>query len=290
VSIVGAAEREGQLAPGAEANAVSKRRARILMASTAAIVVLVLWGGNHWWSAEASSYAGNLYKPMAMTATVDVQGKLTLSLKNPPWSIQRLLSDFLPDHGHLMHLYMIHEPNADRAWHLHPEMTAPGVFTHALPPVPAGRYKLYADVVHRSGFAETMTAELTLDHDLAGTPISGDDAAGSRGAAPDGVRITWDRPATIHARALIFSNSGWSIKTEIRCATRSSTWVCSGTRRSSKTMEPFSRTCILRDRSRWPRSRWRIRRLRITACILSTECCPPRPISRMDFRSPAAIT
>ena len=88
---------------------------------------------------------------MEMTAAVEAQGRLTLSLKNPPWSVQRFLSDFLPDHGHLMHLYMIQEPNADRAWHLHPEMTAPGVFTHALPPIPAGHYRLYADVVHRSG-------------------------------------------------------------------------------------------------------------------------------------------
>lgn len=201
LSIVGAGTREGQLPPGAQATVASKRRARILMAATAAIVGLILWGGDHWWSAEASDYAGNLYKPMEMTAAIDPQGTLTLSLKNPPWSIQRLLSDFIPDHGHLMHLYLIQEPNADRAWHLHPEMTSPGVFTHALPPIPAGHYKLYADVVHRSGFPETMVAELTLDHDLAGTPIAGDDAAGTRNESRDGAHIVWDRPASIKAGA-----------------------------------------------------------------------------------------
>jgi hypothetical protein len=201
VSIVGAGAREGQLTPGAEANAVSKRRARVLMVATAVIVVLVLWGGNHWWSAEANDYAGNIYKPMQMTPAIDANGKLTLRLSNPGWALRGRLDDFLPDHGHLMHLYMIQEPNADRVWHLHPEMTEPGVFTHNLPPIPAGRYKLYGDVVHRSGFPETMTAEVTLDHDLAGTPISGDDAAGARGESPDGVRILWDRPATIKARA-----------------------------------------------------------------------------------------
>jgi hypothetical protein len=198
VSIVGAGAREGQLTPGAEPNPVTKRRARVLMVATAVIVVLVLWGGNHWWSAEANDYAGNLYKPMEMTATVGVGDRLTLSLKNPPWSVQHLLDDFLPDHGHLMHLYVIHWPEMDRGWHLHPEMTEPGVFTHDLPPIPAGHYKLYADVVHRSGFPETMTADLTLDHDLAGTPISGDDAAGPR---DDGAHIVWDRPASIKARA-----------------------------------------------------------------------------------------
>ena len=74
VSIVGAGAREGQLTPGAGADdPVTKRRARILMGATAVIVVLVLWGGNHWWSAEANDYAGNLYKPMEMTATVDAR-------------------------------------------------------------------------------------------------------------------------------------------------------------------------------------------------------------------------
>jgi hypothetical protein len=201
VSIVGAGAREGQLPPGAQATAASKRRARILMVATAAIIVLTLWGGDRWWSAEASGYAGNLYKPMEMTAAVDEHGKLTLALKNPPWSMQKLLSDFIPDHGHLMHLYVINWPKMDRVWHLHPDMTEPGVFTHDLPPIPAGRYKLYADVVHRIGFPETMTAELTLNHDLAGTPIAGDDAAGARGESPDGARIVWDRPASIQARA-----------------------------------------------------------------------------------------
>jgi len=112
--------------------------------------------------------------------------------------VQHLLFDFLPDHGHLMHLYVIHWPEMDRVWHLHPEMTEPGVFTHDLPPIPAGSYKLYADVVHRSGFPETMTADLTLDHDLVGSPIGGDDAAGP---GADGTRVVWDRPAAIKARA-----------------------------------------------------------------------------------------
>ena len=46
VSIVGAGIREGQLEPGTDPDAGSKRRARILMGATAALVVLILWGGN----------------------------------------------------------------------------------------------------------------------------------------------------------------------------------------------------------------------------------------------------
>lgn len=193
VSIVGAGAREGRLEPGAAPDDRSKRRARILMMVTAVLVALALWGGDRWWSAEANGYAEYLYKPLEMDARVVPHDKLALTLHNPQWAVLRKVDDFLPDHGQLMHLYVIREPNVDRVWHLHPDMTSSGVFTHYLPPMPAGRYKLYADVVHRSGFPETMVTELTLDSDLAGTPISGDDAAGSRNPSPTGARILWDR-------------------------------------------------------------------------------------------------
>jgi hypothetical protein len=200
VSIVGAGVREGRLDPGVAPDSRSKRRARILMGATAALVVVILWGGNRWWTAEANGYAGYIYKPLEMSATVD-SNRLVLKLNNPSWSVIRKMDDFLPDHGHLMHLYMLREPEADRVFHLHPEMTSIGVFTHDLPPVPAGHYKLYGDIVHRSGFPETMVATLVVDRDIAGTPISGDDAAGSRTQPSGGAHIVWDRDAApIQAR------------------------------------------------------------------------------------------
>ena len=198
VSIVGAGVREGQLEPGMQATTRSKRRARILMGATAALVILILWSGDRWWAAEASDFAGDLYRPLQMTASIvntsmAPHDRLVLTLANPAWSVPRKIDDFLPDHGHLMHLYVIRQPDAARVWHLHPEMTASGVFTLALPPIPAGQYQLYGDVVHRDGLAETMVARLTVPEDLAGSPLGGDDAAGVRGESPDGAHIVWDR-------------------------------------------------------------------------------------------------
>ncbi|PYT19166.1 MAG: hypothetical protein DMG59_01480 [Acidobacteria bacterium] len=195
VSIVGAGAREGQLEPGVAPNPRSKRRARILMFVTAAIVVLILWGGERWWTAEANNYSDYIYKPLNMSAAIEPHDKLVLKLSDPGWALMRKLDDFLPDHGHLMHLYVIRQPDAGRVWHLHPDMTSSGVFTHYLPPMPAGQYKLYADVVHRSGFPETMVADLRLPSDLAGTPLTGDDAAGSRTPPAGAARIVWDRDA-----------------------------------------------------------------------------------------------
>jgi hypothetical protein len=131
--------------------------------------------------------------PSIVSSSTAPNDQLVLTLANPAWSVPRKVDDFLPDHGHLMHLYMIRQPDAARVWHLHPEMTASGIFTLALPPIPAGQYQLYGDVVHRDGLAETMVASLKVPQDLAGTPIGGDDAAGVRGESPDGAHIVWDR-------------------------------------------------------------------------------------------------
>ena len=193
VSIVGAGAREGKLDPGAVPGVQSRRRARILMGVTTALVVLTLWGGNAWWTSEANGYARFIYKPLQASVTVDPQDRLTLRLTDPGWALKRNLDDFLPDHGHLMHLYVIEQPDANRVWHLHPEFAGSGTFAQSLPPMPAGKYKLYGDVVHRSGFPETVVADLTLASDIAGAPLSGDDASGSRSAPKNGAHIVWDR-------------------------------------------------------------------------------------------------
>ena len=58
-----------------------------------------------------------------------------------------------------MHLFVV-SPELDRLWHLHPAQVATGTFEHALPEMPAGRYELFGDLVHRTGVSETVTATL----------------------------------------------------------------------------------------------------------------------------------
>jgi hypothetical protein len=198
VSIVGAGAREAQLNAGKAPDRSSKVRARILMGATAAFIVFVLWAANRWWASEADGYAGFIYKPLGMSVDIlppdtEHTARLVLTLKVTDWKVYRNLTDLVPDHGHLMHLYVIGEPDANRVWHLHPEMTSGGIFLQLLPPMPAGRYKLYGDVVHRSGFPETAVAELDVPENIVGAPLAGDDAAGVRGESPDGAHIVWDR-------------------------------------------------------------------------------------------------
>jgi hypothetical protein len=204
VSIAGASLSEAQVEPGAKISPEYRLRGRIAMGATAFFVIAVLYLGNTWWRAEAAGYSRYLYKPLQMTATLQ-DTSLVLQLSDPGWLIPRRLDDFVPDHGHRMHLYVIHWPAMDRVWHLHPEMNGTGRFRQQLPEVPRGEYKLYADVVHADGFPETMTAELRVSSDVHGLPLTGDDAEGSGvplssndkgttvAALPDGSRMVWDR-------------------------------------------------------------------------------------------------
>jgi hypothetical protein len=112
--------------------------------------------------------------------------------------------ELLPDHDHLMHLFMVRLPDFDRIEHLHPEVTTDGGFVQKLPPLPAGRYALFADVVHASGLPETAVGTLALDRPEGGTPLLGDDAEGTapsfdptriRCPLEEGAELVWLRPA-----------------------------------------------------------------------------------------------
>jgi hypothetical protein len=202
VAISGAAVREAPLEPGAAPPLTRVRRSRIVMAGVFVLLVGVIWLGRLWWNNEASNYSRIIYKPLQMQAALTSNATLTLKLSDPGWLLWRKVDDFIPDHNHLMHLYMIREPAMDNVYHLHPELTGSGLFELRLPEMAAGKYRLYADVVHEDGFPETLVNEITLPA-VHGVPLAGDDAAATaaplnktRGATttfmlPDGYRMNW---------------------------------------------------------------------------------------------------
>jgi hypothetical protein len=154
--------------------------------------------GNVWWTAEASSYAAYVYKPLQATPAVTPDGRLRLELRDPGWIASRRLDDLVADHGHLMHLFVV-SPSLDRLWHLHPREIATGAFEHRLPEMPAGQYELFADLVHKTGISETVTGRLDTPG-IQGAPLAGDDSAWS------------DADSTIRLKADASSNavSGFS--------------------------------------------------------------------------------
>jgi hypothetical protein len=206
IAISGAAVREAQLEPGAIPGSQRRFRGRFVMVVVALLLVGTVWFGDRWWNSEAADYSQYIYKPLQMQASLAKGGTLTLNIKDPGWLLSRKTDDFIPDHDHLMHLYLIREPALDVVYHLHPDLTAPVVFELTLPSMPAGSYNLYADVVHEDGFPETMTASLKLPQ-MTGRPLAGDDAMGAGTAAatnfllPDGYRMIFKtRDAHFKAR------------------------------------------------------------------------------------------
>jgi hypothetical protein len=203
VSVVSAIAREATLPAGEPPGPRAKRRGRLAGLVAACIVVGAMGFGNRWWGAEAASYSRYVYKPLEASSTLTADGRLRLDLRDPGWLPSRRLDDFVPDHGHLMHLFVL-SPTLDRLWHLHPDEITTGAFEVRLPNMPRGEYELFGDLVHRTGVSETVTARLETS-DLRGPALTGDDSGWSASADSPGDdgRIVWVRDEQpLKARAL----------------------------------------------------------------------------------------
>ncbi|HKW74413.1 MAG TPA: hypothetical protein VJN64_02720 [Terriglobales bacterium] len=222
VSIIGAAARDAELAPGKTPAPAQRRRGRIRAAFAGAIAALVLFFGNAWWNAEAAANARMNYKLPQLQTQLLTDGVLQLKLQNPnPPAPNRfrtdppdriVLNDLVPDHGHLMHLFLVRMPDMTSFWHLHPQQSGEGLFAAQLPAMPAGRYRIFADIVHHTGFPETQVGTVDVppsfnaassqnqsadpdDSGVSEAPASGDTAR-----LADGYRLVWERTnTTLHA-------------------------------------------------------------------------------------------
>jgi len=182
VTMLGAGSREAFLAPGEQPQSANRWRSWLVMGLTAFALAAILFGGNFWWDSEAEGRArGMIYKPPALSPSLDGHGNLLLKMAASRWHSNRSVivgTRLIPDHGHLMHLFLIRSPKADCFYHLHPEMSDqndPPAFTQTLPSLPAGHYQIFADIVRASGFPDTMTAEIDLP-ETTGAPLTGDDS------------------------------------------------------------------------------------------------------------------
>jgi hypothetical protein len=210
--IVAAAVRDARLEPGAIPSPSRKRRAILATVGSIAFMALLVWGGATWWNVEAASYSLDVYHPLTVNPVLS--GNLldlnVLAYDGGERRSSRSNKDFLPDHGHLMHLYAIREPEMDAVFHLHPELAGPGDFRMSLPTMPPGNYKLYGDIVHANGFPETLVSIIAIPASMQGGTPGPDDATadpqplskgqlGDSYKLPDGFVMVWDRPSTISA-------------------------------------------------------------------------------------------
>jgi hypothetical protein len=215
LTAIGAAVRESELPPGVEPDRRHRRRARWVVAGTAVLLALALWGGRVWWRQVDAEFARTIYRPFPVAAKVrEAGGSRRLTLEVAGHVSGRGWTPLILDHGKLLHLFLVRQPGQDAFAHLHPvpENRDHTAFATTLPPLPAGPYRLYADVTHEDGFSETLTANVDVPPpgSAVGTPVSGsppdpDDSfrtepgvpAGPGGtfALGDGLTLTWLGPA-----------------------------------------------------------------------------------------------
>lgn len=203
LSIVRASTGEATLDPGETMTAATRRRSRIGTAVAAAVIAAALLGGRAWWSSVEAAHRRTLFRPLQIAASVRreaVGPVLRVAITDSMWTGPlRRLSSIVPDHGKPMHVFLVREPSLDALAHLHPAMVDSSTFDAPLPALPAGRYRLYADIVHASGYAQTLVSTILLG-DTVAAPLGVDDgtyvgpaAAGDRAVLSSGDTLVLDR-------------------------------------------------------------------------------------------------
>jgi hypothetical protein len=162
VAIIAAASSESILAP--DVNPGRPQRIRYWRGAlvSSAILLLALFLGKKWWDASDAAFRARLRSGgwPEVTAQIHAEGNqnvLDLGFfgnEQPPKS-----EPLEPDHGKLLHAYLVRLPSHDVFAHIHPQ-AADGLNSYAavLPPLPDGDYEVLCDLtLARSGLSSTAT-------------------------------------------------------------------------------------------------------------------------------------
>jgi hypothetical protein len=168
VTIISSAMSDSIRDPGKERDSTIEKRRKYGVAIGSAIMLMILWGGKTWWDAESENYDNFLFKPIEAASRIEptAEGNYLLLEIDTNTLTQgkttRKLSFIVPDHGKLMHLFLIRKGELDVFAHLHPERLDSLNFRVKLPNLPAGDYHVFADITRYTGFSETIVSEFAI--------------------------------------------------------------------------------------------------------------------------------
>ncbi|MCR9249007.1 MAG: hypothetical protein NXI20_01230 [bacterium] len=166
-TIIGSSVSDGLVTPGEELPKNINRKRAIGVISALVVLGGILMGGKAWWDSEADSYNRFMYRPPEANSWVEKQGDqnvMTFQFDTLTISKNRLPMGYMvPDHGKLMHMFMVRDETLDVFAHLHPKRIDPNTFQVVMPDVPAGKYIVYGDIVRLNGYVETISDTLEFD-------------------------------------------------------------------------------------------------------------------------------
>lgn len=158
-TIIGASTGDSLLKVGETENNSTKKRRIVGSTIGASFCGLLLFGGNMWWNAETADYQRNIYRPYTATSSISLRGgQRILNFKIDSGSVNgRSMSFIIPDHGKLMHMFLVKEGSMEVFAHLHPSRKDTLTFEAPLPNMPAGKYLIFADVLRYHSLQNTIT-------------------------------------------------------------------------------------------------------------------------------------
>jgi hypothetical protein len=214
IGIAAAAGREAALPAGATAGK-GQRWKGFFAATTATVVfVLALYVGKNWWASEERGFQYHLregaWPDLATTLRTQGADRILQLEIGPEFFKHNNRVSLIPDHGKLMHLFLVREGSRDAFAHLHPIRKKNYTFEVALPPLPEGRYDIFCDLTFEGGTSSTATNSIVLppvptdspsttaferdpDDSWANAPIATISATNSASIyrMPDGIQIIW---------------------------------------------------------------------------------------------------
>jgi hypothetical protein len=211
VAIVRAAASDSLVEIDREPNQLDRRRGSLGALITVPVLLVVIAGGAKWWRGEDAFYDSTIYKPLAAEATVVEGVGHTLRLAVRDTSGQNLMNaPVMPDHGKLMHLFMVKTQSMSSFAHLHPSRDRNGVFVTTIPALPEGRYHVFGDFVLETGASYTVTTDIDVPAPVVDAISDPDDswiyaafgvpaAKGARSELAPDLALQWESADTIVA-------------------------------------------------------------------------------------------
>ncbi|MEP6493689.1 MAG: hypothetical protein ABJF01_13495 [bacterium] len=210
LTIVRAAAGDSLVPAGQPVDAPARRRANRVMVIAAPVIALAVLGGAKWWNAVDGDYRRTMYRAPSAVPRISVDSThrtLRLIVRDTA-QFRAIFSPVVPDHGKMMHLFLVSTSGMQVFSHLHPIEADSLQFVTELPWAPAGRYLLFGDITLENGMSLTVSDRVDIpaapgsvvqsdpddswDRTVSVTPL----APGAVRSLADGYTLAWAGIAT----------------------------------------------------------------------------------------------